>query len=66
MGIYGPQIQVKCLFEALIFHTCKKNIFIYSQMRFQIYQSHCLTATGLKSGKKSMNLVSMGILEILR
>ena len=40
------------------FYTCKKNILIYFQMRFQLYQSHCLTAAGLKIGKKSINWVS--------
>ena len=45
--------QGKCPVKALIFGTCKKNIIVYSQMRFQLYQSHSLTVTGLKSGKKS-------------
>ena len=53
MGVKGPHTQVKCLLEALIFGTCKKNIIMYSQMRFQLYQSHSLTVTGLKIGKKS-------------
>ena len=66
VGVYGPATQVKCLFYALIFYTCKKNILIYSQMRFQLSQSHSLTAKGLKSGKKSRNWVSVGILEILK
>ena len=48
MGVKGPHTQVKCLLEALIFGTCKKNIIMYSQMRFQLYQSHSLTVTGLK------------------
>ena len=39
---------------------------MYSQMRFQLSQSHTLTAKGLKSGKKSINWVSLGILETLR
>ena len=59
-------MQVKCLFKALIFGTCKKNILIYSHMRFQRYQSHSMTAIGLKSGKKSINWVSVGILETLK
>ena len=66
MGVYGPHTQIKWLLKALIFHTCKKNILIYSQMRFLLYQSHSLTATGLKSGRKSINWVSVAILEILR
>ena len=41
MGVYGPHTKVKCLLKALIFGTCKKNI-TYSQMRFQLYQSHSL------------------------
>ena len=34
MGVYGPHTQFKCLLEAMIFGTCKKNIIMYSQMRF--------------------------------
>ena len=56
MGVYGPHTQVKCLFNAFISGTCKKNILIYSQMRFQ---PHSLTAIGLKSGKKSIKWVSV-------
>ena len=63
MGVYGPHTQVRCLFKALIFGTCNKNILIYSQMRFQLYLLHSLTAIGLKIGKKSINWVSVGILE---
>ena len=66
MGIYGSITRVKCLFKAMVFHTCEKNKFIYSQMRFQLYHSHSLTAIGLKSGKKSINWVSVAILEMLR
>ena len=66
MGVYGPHTQVKRLFRALVFLTCKKNIIIYFQMRFQLYQSHHLTAIGLQSGKKSINWVSVGNLETLR
>ena len=66
MGIYGPQTQVKHLLKALIFLTCKQNLIIYSQMRFQLYQSHRLTAIGLQSAKKSINWVSVGNLETLR
>ena len=40
MGVYGPHTQVKCLLKAFIFGTCKKNIIIYSQMGFQLYQSN--------------------------
>ena len=50
MGVYGPHTQFKCLLEAMIFGTCKKNRIMYSQMRFQPYQSHSLTVTGLKGG----------------
>ena len=66
MGVNGPHTQVKRLFKALIFLTCKQNIIICSQMRFQLYQSHHLTAIGLQSGKKSTNWVSVGNLETLR
>ena len=66
MGVYGPHTQVKRLFKALIFLTCKQNIIIYSQMRFQLCQSHCLTAIGHQSDKKCINWVSMGNLETLR
>ena len=34
----------------------KKNVLIYSQMRFQLYQVHIMTDIGLKSGNKSINL----------
>ena len=44
----------------------KRNILMYSQMRFQLYQVHILTVIGLKSGKKSINWVSVGILQTLR
>ena len=47
MGGYGPHTQVKCIFKTLISGTCKKNIITYSQIRFQLYQLHSLTATGL-------------------
>ena len=59
MGVYGPYPQVKHLFKALIFLTCKQNIIMYSQMRFQLFKFHRLTAIGLQSGKKSINLVSL-------
>ena len=61
VSAYGPNMQGKCLFKALIFGTCKKNILIYSHVRFQLYQSHSMTAIGLKSGKKSTNWVAVGI-----
>ena len=51
MDFYGPHKQVKHLFKAFLFLTHKKNIIIYSQMIFQLYQSHHLTAIGLQSGK---------------
>ena len=66
MGVYGAQTQIKCLLKAFVFGTRKMNIVIDSQMRFQLYQSHIMTAIGLKSGKKSINWVSVGILETLR
>ena len=53
VGVNGPHTQFKCLLEALIFGTCKKNIIMYSQMRFQLNQAHSLTVMGLKTGKKS-------------
>ena len=46
MGVYGPHTQVKRLSKALIFLTCKRNIILYSEMRFQLYQSHHLSAIG--------------------
>ena len=66
MGVYSPHTQVKHLFKALVFLTFKNNMIIYSQMRFQLYQSHRLTAIGLQSGKKSIDWVSVGNLETLR
>ena len=50
----------KCLLKALIFGTYKNNILISSQIRFELYQSHSLTVTGLKSSKKSKYWVFMG------
>ena len=58
VGIYGPHTQVKCLLKALIFGTYKNNIPISSQIGFELYQSHSLTVTGLKSSKKSKYWVS--------
>ena len=62
----GPRTQVKCLFKALIFHTYEKSIFIYSQMRFQLSQSHSMAAIRFNSGKKTINWVSVCILRALR
>ena len=57
-SVYGPHTQVKCLLKALIFGTCEKDIIMHSQMGFQLNQSHSLTVTGLKGGKKSKYWVS--------
>ena len=65
MHFNDPHTQVKCLLKAFIFGTCKKNIIIYSQMGFQLYQQHSLTVTGLKSDKKAKYRVSVGLLETL-
>ena len=54
------------LYKALTLGKCKNNTFIYSQIRFQVHEPHSLISTGLKSGKKSINWVSVGILEILK
>ena len=62
--VYDPHTQVKCLLKALIFGTCRKDIIMHSQMGFQLHQSHSLTVTGLKGGKKSKYWVSVGLLEI--
>ena len=61
----GKHTQVKCLLKALIFSTCEKDIIMHSHMGFQLNQSHSLTVTGLKGGKKSKYWVSVGLLEIL-
>ena len=37
---------------------------MHSQIGFQLHQSHSLTVTGLKGGKKSKYWVSVGLLEI--
>ena len=37
---------------------------MHSQMGFQLHQSHSLTVTGLKGGKKSKYWVSVGLLAI--
>ena len=63
-SVYGPHTQVKCLLKALIFGTYEKDIIMHSQMGFQLKQSHSLTVTGLKGGKKSKYWVSVGLLEI--
>ena len=63
VGFNGPHTQVKCLLKAFIFGICKKNIIIYSQMGFQLYQPHSLTVTGLKSDEKEKYRVSVGLLE---
>ena len=63
-SVYGPHTHVKCLLKALIFGTCEKDIIMHSQMGFQLNQSHSLTVTGLKGGKKSKYWVSVGLLEI--
>ena len=63
-SVYGPHTQVKCLLKTLIFGTCRKDIIMHSQMGFQLNQSHSLTVTGLKGGKKSKYWVSVGLLEI--
>ena len=44
----------------------KKNILIYSQMRFQLYQLQIMIVIRLTSGKKSINWLSVGILENIR
>ena len=63
VSVYGPHTQVKCLLKAMIFGTCKNSKIMYSQMRFQLYQSHSLILTRLKSGKKSKYWVTVGLLE---
>ena len=65
MGVYGPHTQVKFLLKAYICGTSKKNILIYSQMIFHLYERHSLKATVLESGKKSINWVSVGNFETL-
>ena len=64
VSVYGPHTQVKCLLKALIFGTCRKDIIMHSQIGFQLHQSHSLTVTELKGGKKSKYWVSVGLLEI--
>ena len=69
VGIYGPHTQVKSLLKALIFGTYKNNILISSQIGFELYQSHSLTVTGLKSSKKmskkALGRVSMALIHRL-
>ena len=59
--VYGTHTQVKCRFKALYFGKCKNNILICSHKRFQLYESHIMTVIGFKSGKMSINWVSVGI-----
>ena len=63
-SVYDPHTQVKCLLKALIFGTCEKDIIMHSQVGFQLNQSHSLTVTGLKGGKKSKYWVSVGLLDV--
>ena len=62
-GDLWSHTQVKCLLKALIFGTYKNNILISSQIGFELYQSHSLTVTGLKSSKKSKYWVFGSLLE---
>ena len=64
--IHGPHIHVKCLLISLGFWHMQKMNILYSQMRFQLYRAHIMSVIGLKSGKKSINWVSVGVLETLR
>ena len=43
-----------------------QNILLYSQMTYNLDERHSLKATGLESGKKSINWVSLGNFETLR
>ena len=65
-SVIGPHTQLKCLLKALIFGTCEKNILLYPQMRYHIDERHRYSATGLKSGTKSINWVCVGIYETIR
>ena len=61
--IHGPHIHVKCLLISLGFWHMQNE---HSHMRFQLYEAHIMSVIGLKSGKNSINWVSVGILETLR
>ena len=65
MGVYSPHTQVKFLLKAWICGTCKKNILIYFQMIFHLYERRSLKAAVLESGKKSINWVSVGNFDTL-
>ena len=62
--IYRLNIYLKPCF----FGRCKKNIikYMYSHTRFRLSQLNIMTAIGLKSGKKSINWASVGILETVK
>ena len=62
--LFQKKVPLGSLFMGLTY--MKKTTLIYSQMRFQLYQSHIMILVGLKSGKKSINWVSVGIFENLR
>ena len=66
-GNLWPQTQVNHIFKALIYLTCKQNIIIYFP-DFQISAASLtsLDSYRLKSGKISINWVSVAILETLR
>ena len=61
--IHRLDVYLKPLFLAHVKRIYINILLIYSQMKFQLYQSHSLTAIGLKSGKKSIKWVSVGSLE---
>ena len=51
------------LIGGLVTRNPPKNILIYSQMIFHLDERHCLKATVLEGGKKSINWVSVGNFE---
>ena len=54
VSVYGPHTHVKGLLKGLIVGTCRMNTIIYSQVKFQLYQTHILIITWLKSFEMSM------------
>ena len=48
------------------FAHVQRTLLIYSQMKILLYWPHSLTVTGVKSDKKSINLVSVSIFRHLK
>ena len=62
----SPTINISNMKSNILSHKklgASRNM-VAKEMGFQLHQSHSLTVTGLKGGKKSKYWVSVGLLEI--